>query len=348
MAIYEEFPDPPSYVIPQTKLLPERSNSIKTVLQFRDSIPIACFCDRPTCKANVKSIQSPVIGLLKRDGQIVTSLEIKASQGELMYIILIDTKSIVADGSYLERTSYWQLADGQHQVLPGVPFDIEITRQISVSILKQTNPKFNFDTEIKNIAITALETSSGLSIASMKESRGTSIYRHLPSEVSRAIGVYQLIYEFVIYPEISLMNYITNQTTGAQCTSYIFKKEKCGFLLLLPAFLQRTPIFRQVGVDLEAKKKTVDTSDRNSDATEQSRTIAEGDQTLNKSGLSRRIIVIIISVSIVAVLLVVLAVILWRCNRCRHASFKHQSIPTEDDENQERTMKKSEPVLSMV
>lgn len=292
-----------------------------------------------------------MIGLLNRDGQIVTSLEIKVRQGELMYIILIDSQSTIADGSYIERTSYWQLVDNQHQVLPEIPFEFEITRQISLSIVKQTNQTFNFDTEMKNITIIAFEIASGLSMTSLKESTSTNIYRYSPSNVSRAMGVYQLVCEFVIYPETALINYMTNQTTGAQCTSYIFKKENCGFLLLLPTFLQRTPTVRQVTVDLEVKKKIVETSDQNSDGAEQSQTISEENQILNRTGRLRKIIVITASVSVAVILLIVLLLILWRCHRCRKASFEHQSIPTEDHENQELTMvsaRKTESVLPMI
>ena len=352
-AIYEEFPETPSHFVLETKLLPERSYSVKTTKEFHDYIPVACFCDRDKCNANVKSIQSPVIGLLRGDGKIVQSLEIKASQGQLMYILLIDSKSIVANGAYFERTSYWQLADGQHQLLPGVPFDYEISPQVSVSILKQSNSKFYFGSETKNITIPALEMSTGLSMSAAKESEDKTTYRYLSSEVNRAIGIYQLIHELVIYPSQSLALYIANQITGAQCTSFLIIKQNCGFLLALPSLIQRTPIFRQVAVDLEVKSITGSSSDRNSDDSQRSRKMTESNQTSKIRVLSRRIImIIIISASTAAVSLVVVVLVLWRYNPCPSIPPGHEPIlGDDDDDNQELVMmseKQAESVLPVI
>jgi hypothetical protein len=340
-------PETPSHFISHTKLLPEQSDSTKTDFPFQEYIPIACFCDRSKCNAYVQSIESPIIGLLTRDGKFVKSLDIEVNKGELMYIILIDGLSNLTDDTYLERTSYWHLTDGQQQVLAGVPVDLEILRQVSISILKANSQQFTIETETKSIVINALEMSTGLSILPMEDSESKTTYRYPASQFSQVVGVYQLFHELTMHPGVSLKNYIESQKTGAQCSSYIIFKAKCGFLQLFPSFLQRTSVFRQVAVSLTAEDSLSGSTDENSE-------ITENNQKPNKKGLSGKTIAIIIFVSIVCILLAGSIAALWHygVRIVRYVLSGQKPIPQEDpDDNHELVampQKQTEQVLPLI
>lgn len=258
-AIDDILPEIPSKFLSDTQLLPEQSKNIKSNISFQDYIPIACFCDWSTCNANVESIQSPIIGLFTREGKIVTSkLSVKVDKGELMFIILIDSKLVLADNTYLERISYWRLISDQQKLIAGTPLDFETRRQISVSALKENSSQFSLENEGKRTVISALEVSTSLSILNTEESDGKAHYYYAASEVNQIVGVYQLFHELVIYPDELLIDYVKNQSTPARCSLFFIMKGSCGSLQLLPSLLQRTSVFRQVAINLttETNKKS--------------------------------------------------------------------------------------------
>jgi hypothetical protein len=260
-----------------------------------------------------------------------------------MYIILLDGKSSLADDTYLERTYYWRLTNGQHEVLAGIPLDLEISRQVSVSVLKEDNQQFTFKAESKRTAINALEISSGFSISPSEEFETKATYHYSASQFSQVTGVYQLIRELVIHPGASLTNYIESQKTGARCSQYIVMRGKCGFLQLLPSFLQHTPVFRQVSIGLTAGDSATNSIDQSSNDTENLKS--------KTRALSRKTIAAIISVSIVGVLLVVSISALWYYKSCRNISFRHNRLPRDKPESDRESImmeKKADQVMPLI
>jgi hypothetical protein len=225
------------------------------------------------------------------------SLDVEVNKGELMFIILIDRKSSLADDTYLERTSYWNLIDSQHELLAGAPLDFEIRRQVSVSVLKENSLQFSLDNETKHTLITALEKSSGLSILTPDELANQTHYYYSASESSQAVGVYQLFHELATHPGPTLTRYVKNQNTGARCSSYLLFRGTCGSLQLLPSFLQRTSIFRQVTVNFTATSNLEKTD--------------ENQQKPKRTGLSRKAKATIISLLLVGIVIVVFVVAIW-------------------------------------
>jgi hypothetical protein len=336
--INDIIPEIPSQ-LSQNKLLPERSDSIKTNISFQEYIPVGCFCDRSKCKANVKSIESPILGLYTRDGKTVTSLDIEVNEGELMYIILIDRKSSLSDDTYLERTSYWYLADGQHQLLAGASFDFEARRQVSVTEMRDNNLKYSIGLETKQIVVASLEMTTGLSILSAEELENKNSYHYSASQLSRVVGIYQLFHELAIYPGISLTNYVGTQQTGARCVSYLIFKQKCGFLQLLPSFLQRTPSFSQVAVNLVTTDNTMFSSNTSDETLDVLTTIPGSYQKSNTKGLSREAKVTLISLSSVVVVLAAFVAGIWffykRCyQRSQLRPVRLSLLPEDSDDLQ--------------
>jgi len=252
----------------------------------------------------------------------VKSLNAKVNQGELMYIILIDRKSSLADDTYLERTSYWRLVDSQHQLFAGVPLDFEIRRQVSVSVLKENSLQFFLGNETKYTVITALEMSTGLSILTHEEFESKTYYHYSASQFSQVVGVYQLVHELSIQPGIPLTNYIGSQTTGARCSSYLVVRGACGSVQLLPSLLQRTSVFRQVTVNFT-------TTDSDSlEIVDDLKTTDGNHQNSKRRGLSRKAKATIISLSIIVILLGIFVIAIWYYYKCRD---QYIEIPTEEE-----------------
>jgi hypothetical protein len=260
LTINDTIPEIPSEFLPLTTVLPEQSEITQAYIPFQEYIPVACFCNQPTCNANVRSIQLPIIGLLTREGKIVKSLNIKIDEGKLMYIILLDPKSSVGDNTYLERISYWHLADSQHKLLAGASFDFAIRRQVSVTELRESTQRFSIGFDVMQTVLASLETTTGLSILTREETESITLYHYSASEFSQVVGIYQLLHRLAVRPSGPLLDYVANQTTGARCSSYIVFTRECGFLQLLPPFLQRTSTFNQVTVTVTIATTTMPTN----------------------------------------------------------------------------------------
>jgi len=241
------------------------------------------------------------------------SLNVEVNKGELMFIILIDRKSSLADDTYLERTSYWNLIDSQHELLAGAPLDFEIRRQVSVSILKEKNSQFSLGNETKDTLISALEMSSGLSILNPDEFANQTHYYYSASESSQAVGVYQLFHELATHPGPTLTNYVRSQNTGAKCSLYLLLRRTCGSLQLLPSFLQRTSVFRQVTVNFTTTSN-IETTDENQEK-------------LKRRGLSRKAKATIISLLLLGIVFVVFMAAVWYYRKRRRLSSKQPPAP---------------------
>ena len=340
--INDTIPEIPSQ-LSQANLLPQKSDNIQTILTFQEYIPVACFCDKARCKATVESIEPPILGLYTREGKIVKSLEIEVKEGELMYIILIDPNSDLGNDTYLERTIYWHLTDGQHQLLAGASFELQVPRQVSVAEIKDINVRYYVESESKNIVISALEMVSGLTINTPEELENKNSYRFSPSSSVRTVGVYQLFDEVTIHPSTSLTNYIEKQQSGASCPQYLIFKHPCGVIQLVPSFRKRTSIFSQVAIDITTTDPTtiIVPASTSVEISQSLSTTTISSATTSKKSLSKSAKATLISVSIVAGLLITLVGAIGCYVRSRRAGegtrhVRLSLLPDDADGNQEQ------------
>ena len=254
--------DEPSLFSSFNTRLPKRSEDTEERVVFREYIPLGCFCDRTECNAVIRYVESPIIGLLTKDGKIVKSLKTKANEGELIFIIMIDPQSNLSSGTYLEKISYWYLVNDQYELSAGEPFDLEIRRHVSLTIVRKEEYRFSIGIEIMRTVIGSLQGTFGSSAIMHEELESKVKYHFSPSLSNRVVGVYQLLHEFITHPGTLLLDYISQQKTGVYCNSYLILKQKCGFLKLLPPVLQNAATFKQVTKILGIENSTTMLKDR--------------------------------------------------------------------------------------
>ena len=302
--------------------LPKRSEVIQEQTAFKEYIPVGCVCDRIEGNAVIRYLESPIVGLLTRDGKIVKSLKVKANEGDLIFIIMIDPQSNLSIGTYLEKTSYWHLVNDQYELPLGEPLDLELRRHVALTVVRKEEYRFLIGIEIMRSVIGSLQATFASSTIMHEEMGSKEKYHFSPSLSNQVVGVYQLLREFITHPGTLLSDYVSQQKTDVHCTSYLILKQKCGVLKLFTLILQHAASFKQETKAIEIGNSMTMLKDKNFDLTNDSSNALGHQLELSRKGLTTkwRIATVFLSIGLVLLgcLVASIAYFLKRYHSQRH------------------------------
>jgi hypothetical protein len=209
---------PPQPVVPSNPVetgLPQRSESITFNGALLNYLPVACTCVSVNCKIDVKSINSPVVGLMDPQGVQHSSGTFSAQWGELLYTVMIDPKSAVANSSFLLETDYWQLLF-QDIVPPNQAYTI--SHSVTSGLSETNTTTFSYTEGIKvggSFAGATAEISAQLtqsfsrSITVSTQQTDTRTVPVTKGSYQQIVGLYQLMQTFAVLPAANLQQYVT-------------------------------------------------------------------------------------------------------------------------------------------
>lgn len=213
-----EGPMPPLPVVPPdvTKVgLPSQSESVEDQGTTLDYLPLAIYCKQKRCTWTIEKIKSPIMSIMTPSGKVVQPKhKVNGSYGGLLWIFMIDPKSSLGDGTYINQTRFWQRltqswipANEPHVTRIAVTQGITETESQSLSFT--VGAKIGFAKKVINAELSASLTKSfGYSVSIHSESTVTDEFPFSAQPVEQVVGVYQLMERFMVYPGPNLANYV--------------------------------------------------------------------------------------------------------------------------------------------
>jgi len=215
---------PPQPVVPENPVetgLPQRSATVSSTGTLLNYVPVACTCVSQSCKPDITSIRSPIVGIMDPQGIQHSSGTFSAKWNQLLFTYMIDPASSVANASVLLETDYWQLL--YQDIVPPGNQTYTISHSVTDGLSQTDTSSFSYTVGItiggSYQGITA-QISAQLSQSfsrSVTVSTQETVTRTLPvpeQPYQQIVGLYQLMQTFGVVPATNLVQYITQMNKG--------------------------------------------------------------------------------------------------------------------------------------